>query len=72
LGTVRGHTGRAGRIETYTIRVLPVPDGLDFPGAQQAPIIERYATMKRKGQWVMRNCEAMLSSPASAGPHQPR
>jgi predicted transposase YbfD/YdcC len=49
-----------GRIETRTIRVLPVPDGLDFPHAQQAILIERYVTVKKKGQWVMRNCEAVL------------
>jgi predicted transposase YbfD/YdcC len=49
-----------GRIETRTIRVLPVPDGLDFPHAAQAILIERYATVKKNGQWVMRNCEAVL------------
>ncbi len=49
-----------GRIETRTIRVLPVPAGLDFPGAQQALLIERYVTIKKNGQWVMRNCEAVL------------
>jgi predicted transposase YbfD/YdcC len=49
-----------GRIETRTIRVLPVPDGLDFPHAQQAILIERYVTVKKNGQWVMRNCEAVL------------
>jgi predicted transposase YbfD/YdcC len=49
-----------GRIETRTLRVLPVPEGVDFPGAQQAVLIERYATIKKKGAWVMRNCEAVL------------
>jgi predicted transposase YbfD/YdcC len=49
-----------GRIETRTIRVLPVPGGLDFPHAEQAILIERYATVKKNGQWVMRNCEAVL------------
>jgi predicted transposase YbfD/YdcC len=49
-----------GRIETRTIRVLPVPAGLDFPGAAQAVLIERYVTVKKDGQWVMRNCEAVL------------
>jgi hypothetical protein len=54
-------TGTArGRVETRTIRVLPVPDGLDFPHAQQAILIERHVTVKKKGQWVMRNCEAVL------------
>ena len=49
-----------GRIETRTIRVLPVPEGTDFPHAQQAILIERYVTVKKNGQWVMRNCEAVL------------
>jgi predicted transposase YbfD/YdcC len=49
-----------GRIETRTIRVLPVPDGLDFPHAQQAILIERYVTVQKNGQRVMRNCEAVL------------
>jgi predicted transposase YbfD/YdcC len=49
-----------GRIETRTIRVLPVPDGLDFPHAEQAILIERYVTVKKNGLWVMRNCEAVL------------
>jgi predicted transposase YbfD/YdcC len=49
-----------GRIETRTIRVLPAPPGLDFPHARQAVLIERYITVKKKRQWVMRNCEAVL------------
>jgi predicted transposase YbfD/YdcC len=49
-----------GRIETRTIRVLPIPEDLDFPGAEQAILIERYVTVKKNGQWVMRNCEAVL------------
>ena len=49
-----------GRIETRTIRVLPVPAGLDFPGARQAILIEHYVTIKKNGTWVMRNCEAVL------------
>ena len=49
-----------GRIETRTIRVLPAPDGLDFPHAEQAILIERYVTAKKDGQQVMRNCEAVL------------
>jgi predicted transposase YbfD/YdcC len=49
-----------GRIETRAIRVLPAPDDPDFPGAQQAVLIERYVTVKKNGQWVMRNCEAVL------------
>lgn len=49
-----------GRIETRTIRVLPVPGDLDFPYAEQALLIERYVTVKNNGRWVMRNCEAVL------------
>jgi predicted transposase YbfD/YdcC len=49
-----------GRIETRTLRVLPVPDDLDFPDARQAVLIERYVTVKNNGAWVMRNCEALL------------
>jgi predicted transposase YbfD/YdcC len=49
-----------GRIETRTLRVLPVPDELDFPGARQAVLIERYVTVKKKQAWVMRTCEAVL------------
>jgi predicted transposase YbfD/YdcC len=48
------------RIETRTVRVLPVPAGLDYPYAEQALLIERYVTVKKNGQWVMRNCEAVL------------
>jgi len=49
-----------GRIETRTLRVLPVPESVDLPGAQQAVLIERYVTVKNKGAWVMRTCEAVL------------
>jgi predicted transposase YbfD/YdcC len=49
-----------GRIETRTIRVLPAPQGLDFPHVAQAILIERYVTVKKNGHWVMRNCEAVL------------
>jgi predicted transposase YbfD/YdcC len=49
-----------GRVETRTARVLPVPEGTDFPGAQFAVLIERYVTIKKDRQWVMRNCEAVL------------
>lgn len=49
-----------GRIETRTLRVLPAPGGVDLPGAQQAVLIERYVTVKKKNAWVMRNCEAVL------------
>jgi predicted transposase YbfD/YdcC len=49
-----------GRIETRTIRVLPAPEDLDFPHARQAILLERYVTIKKKGCWVPRNCEAVL------------
>ena len=49
-----------GRVETRTISVLPVPDGLDFTYAEQAILIERYVTVRKNGRWVMRNCEAVL------------
>ncbi len=49
-----------GRIETRTLCVRPVPEGLDYPHAEQAVLIERYVTVKKNGQWVMRNCEAVL------------
>jgi hypothetical protein len=34
-----------GRIETRTLRVLPAPDGLGFPHAQPAVLIERGVTV---------------------------
>lgn len=39
-GTDRGH----GRIERRTIQVLPAPEGIAFPHAAQAFLIERYVT----------------------------
>jgi predicted transposase YbfD/YdcC len=48
-----------GRIETRTIRVLPAPEGTGFCDAQQAVLIERYTTYKKKGQWRTR-AEAVL------------
>ncbi|HTQ91980.1 MAG TPA: ISAs1 family transposase, partial [Streptosporangiaceae bacterium] len=48
-----------GRIETRTLRVLPCPEGTGFEGAEQALLIERYTTYKKKGQWHTR-CEAVL------------
>jgi len=63
---------KRGRIETRAIRVLPAPPGLDWPAASQAILIERYVTIRKKGQWVPRNCEAVLYitslAPALAGP----
>ena len=48
-----------GRIETRTIRVLPAPAGTGFEDAEQALLIERYTTYKKKGQWHTR-AEAVL------------
>ena len=48
-----------GRIETRTIRVLPAPAGTGFEDAEQALLIERYTTCKKKGQWHTR-AEAVL------------
>jgi predicted transposase YbfD/YdcC len=48
-----------GRIETRTLRVLPCPEGTGFAGAEQALLIERYTTYKKKGQWRTR-AEAVL------------
>ena len=48
-----------GRIETRTIRVLPAPEGTGFAGAEQAILIERYTTYKKKGRWLTR-AEAVL------------
>ena len=48
-----------GRIETRAIRVLQAPEGTGFTGAQQALLIERYVTYKKKGQWHTR-AEAVL------------
>lgn len=48
-----------GRIETRTVRVLPAPEGTGFEDAQQAVLIERYTTQKKKGQWRT-SCEAVL------------
>src|SRR5260370_568885 len=48
-----------GRNETRTVRVLPAPQDTGFEGAQQALLIERYVTYKKKGQWHTR-AEAVL------------
>ena len=48
-----------GRIETRTLRVLPCPGGTGFEGAEQALLIERYVTYKKKGRWHTR-AEAIL------------
>jgi predicted transposase YbfD/YdcC len=48
-----------GRIETRTLRVLPVPAGTGFTDASRAVLIERYVTYKKKGQWRTR-AEAVL------------
>jgi predicted transposase YbfD/YdcC len=43
-----------GRIETRTLRVLPAPPGSGFAGAEQALLVERWVTYKKKGQWRTR------------------
>jgi hypothetical protein len=43
-----------GRIETRTVRVLPAPPGTGFEDAEQALLIERCVTYKKKGQWRTR------------------
>lgn len=48
-----------GRIETRAIRVLPLPGGITMEGAQQAILIERHVTYRKKRQWRTR-CEAVL------------
>ena len=60
-----------GRVETRTIRVLPAPDGLDFPYAEQAILIERYITDKKKGQWRDPRPRPSCTSPAWP-PKRPR
>jgi len=49
-----------GRTETRTIRVLPAPEGTGFEDASLAILIERYVTVMKNGQRVMRNREAVL------------
>ena len=58
-----------GRIETRTIRVLPVPDDLNFPGARQAVLIERYVTVKKKQGWDAHPSVFSVTSPPRG--HQP-
>lgn len=43
-----------GRIETRTLRALPAPAGSGFDGAEQALLIERWVTYKKKGRWRTR------------------
>ena len=68
-----------GRVETRTIRVLPVPDGLDFPYAEQAILIERYVTVRKNGPLgdaQLRGCPVRHQpgrrSQHAAGPARPR
>ncbi|MGH3199300.1 MAG: ISAs1 family transposase [Streptosporangiaceae bacterium] len=56
-----------GRIETRTIRVLPAPEGTGFEDAQQALLIERYTTYKKKGQWHTRAEAVLYLTSLSAG-----
>ena len=58
VAAATSETGK-GRAETRTLRVLPAPEGTGFAGAQQALLIERYVTYKKKGHWRTR-AEAVL------------
>lgn len=52
-GTSIAHTQtepNQGRIETRDLKVLPVPDHVDFPHAQQAVLIERTTTGRGDGK----------------------
>src|SRR5260221_109473 len=53
-----------GRTGARPTRPLPPPDGLAFPCPRQAAPLEPYATIKKNGRWVMRNCGAVLSVPS--------
>ena len=49
LGWMTADLGH-GRDEVRTIKVLPAPPGLRFPGAAQVMLIERYVTDRKTGQ----------------------
>jgi predicted transposase YbfD/YdcC len=49
LGWVSADRGH-GRDEVRTIKVLPAPPGLGFPGARQVMLIERYVTDRKTGK----------------------
>jgi hypothetical protein len=50
VGNGQAERSNRGRTETRTIEVLPVPDHLDFPHAQQAVLIERTTTGRGDGK----------------------
>jgi predicted transposase YbfD/YdcC len=60
-----------GRIETRTIRVLPAPAGTGFEDAEQALLIERYVTYKKKGQWRTSAESVLCLTSLSAGDTTP-
>jgi predicted transposase YbfD/YdcC len=63
----RGH----GRDEIRTIKVMPAPPGLRFPGARQVMLIERYVTDRKTGK---KSAVAVLAitnlTAAQAGPEE--
>jgi predicted transposase YbfD/YdcC len=60
-----------GRDELRTIKVLPAPPGLNFPGAAQVMLIERYVTDRKTGKQsaVTVLCVTNLTA-AQASPEQ--
>jgi predicted transposase YbfD/YdcC len=61
----RGH----GRDEVRTIKVLPAPVGLDFPGARQVMLIERYVIDRKTGKQSAVAALAVTNlTPAQADP----
>ncbi|MGH3200270.1 MAG: hypothetical protein ACRDNT_31110 [Streptosporangiaceae bacterium] len=63
--TVRGRTG------TRAVRVLPCPAGAGFAGAEQALLIERHTTYKKKGQWLTRAGAVLYLTSLAAGETTP-
>jgi Transposase DDE domain len=49
-----------GRIETRTLRLLPVPAGVEMAGARRVVLIERYVTVFKNGEPRTRTAEAVL------------
>jgi predicted transposase YbfD/YdcC len=63
----RGH----GRDEVRTIKVLPAPEDLGFPGARQVILIERYVTDRKTGRQSAVAVLAVTSlTPGQAGPEE--
>jgi predicted transposase YbfD/YdcC len=61
-----------GRIETRSIQVAAAPEGLKYPGMEQAALIERYTTSKDKeGKAVTRSETVLILTTASADEASP-